>query len=175
MTHPLSTRPDPSEYAPYAIDYVSRVRDGNVLDMLESQIDETAALVKSLPPEMASHTYAPGKWTIAQIIGHLGDAERVFAYRAFRFSRNDPTPLAGFDENDYVAAAPFSRVPMADLMADLSHLRASTLHFYRSLNPEELMRRGPANGIETSVRALAFIIAGHEHHHLEVLRARYLS
>jgi hypothetical protein len=175
MTHPLTQRPDPSEHAAEAAEYVSRVRDGNVLDMLADQIKETAALVRGLAPGMADHRYAPGKWSIAEIIGHLGDGERVFSYRALRFSRGDTTPLAGFDENDYVREAPFPRVPIADLMSELEHLRHGTVHLFRNLDEEALMRRGTANGVETSVRALAFIIAGHEHHHLEILRTRYLA
>jgi hypothetical protein len=175
MAHPLETRPDPSEYAPYAAEYVSRVPAGNVLDMLERQIEETAGLVRGLSPEMEDKRYAPDKWSIREIIGHLGDAERVFSQRAFRFSRSDPTPLPGFDENEYVRAAPFPRVPIQDLLSELVHLRQATLYLYRSLDETALMRRGVANGIETSVRALAFVIAGHEHHHLEVLRTRYLA
>ncbi len=175
MTSPLTVRPDPSEYAPYAVEYVSRVPEGNVIDMLASQIEETEALVRGLAPGMPDKRYAPGKWSIREIIGHLADAERVFSYRALRFSRGDATPLAGFDENTYVAAAPFTRVGIDDLMSELKNLRSATLHLYRNLDDEALMRRGIANGVETSVRALAFIIAGHEHHHLEVLRTRYLS
>jgi hypothetical protein len=175
MAHPLSTRPDPTEYASFAEDYVSRVPEGNVLDVLENQIEETAALVRGLAPGMEDKRYAPEKWSIREIIGHLSDAERVFSQRAFRFSRCDPTPLPGFDENEYVNEAPFTRIPIQDLLAELVHLRQATLYLYRSLDDKALMRRGIANGVETSVRALAFVIAGHEHHHLEVLRGRYLS
>jgi hypothetical protein len=175
MTHLLSGTPDPSEYPSYAADYVARSSGRNVLDMLRTQIEETAALVNGLKPEMVDHQYAPGKWTIRQIIGHLSDAERVFSYRAFRFSRADGTPLAGFDENDYVAAAPFPRVPIEDLLSELESLRRGTIYLFQSLDEEALMRRGEANGKETTVRSLAFIIAGHEHHHLEILRTRYLK
>lgn len=175
MAHALTTRPDPSEYAQDAAEYVSRVPEGNVLDILERQNEETAALVRGLAPGMEDKRYAPEKWTIRQIIGHLGDAERVFSQRAFRFSRCDPTPLPGFDENEYVREAPFPRIPIDDLLSELVHLRHATLYLYRSLDEKALMRRGVANGVETSVRALAFIIAGHEHHHLEVLRTRYLA
>lgn len=177
MAHPLATRPDPSEYAPSAEDYVSRAAEnmnGSVLDMLESQIEEIISLVNGLAPGMENKRYAPGKWSIRQIIGHLADGERVFSQRAFRFSRCDPTALPGFDENEYVQEAPFEHVPIQDLLAELVHLRRATLYLYRSLDEKALMRRGVANGIETSVRALAFVIAGHDHHHLEVLRARYL-
>ena len=175
MTHPLTGTPDPSEYPPYAADYVARASGRNVLDMLRTQIEETAALVHSLRPDMVDHRYAPDKWTIRQIIGHLGDGERVFSYRALRFSRADGTPLAGFDENDYVAAAPFSRVPIEDLLAELEHLRRGTIYLFQSLDEEALMRRGVANGQEATVRALAFMIAGHENHHLDILRTRYLK
>ena len=175
MAHPLTTRPDPSEYAQSAAEYVLRVPEGNVLDILERQIEETAALVRGLAPGMEDKRYAPEKWTIRQIIGHLGDGERVFSQRAFRFSRCDPTPLPGFDEDEYVREAPFQRIPIQDLLSELIHLRHATLYLYRGLDEEALMRRGVANGIETSVRAIAFIIAGHEDHHLEVLRTRYLA
>ena len=178
MAHPLATRPDPSEYAPSAEDYVSRAAEnmkGSVLDMLETQIEEIISLVNGLAPGMEDKRYAPGKWSIRQIIGHLADGERVFSQRAFRFSRCDPTPLPGFDENDYVNEAPFEHVPIKDLLAELVHLRRATLYLYRSLDETALMRRGVANGIESSVRALAFVIAGHDHHHLEVLRERYLA
>ena len=178
MTNPLATRPDPSEYAPSAEDSVSRAANnlrGTVLDMLESQIEEIISLVNGLAPGMEDKRYAPGKWSIRQIIGHLGDGERVFSERAFRFSRCDPTPLPGFEENDYVREAPFEHVPIQDLLAELVHLRRATIYLYRSLDEKALMRRGVANGIENSVRALAFVIAGHDHHHLEVLRERYLA
>jgi hypothetical protein len=175
MAHPLTTRPDPTEYPQYAADYVSRVPEGNVLDTLEKQIEETAELVRGLGPGMEDKRYAPGKWSIREIIGHLGDGERVFSERALRFSRCDPTPLPGFDENDYVREAPFNRIPIQDLLAELVHLRKATLYFYRGLDEEALMRRGIANETEVSVRAIAFMIAGHERHHLDVLRERYLS
>lgn len=175
MAHPLSTRPDPTEYPQSAADYISRVPEGNVLDVLEKQIEETAALVRGLAPGMEDKRYAPGKWSIREIIGHLGDGERVFSYRALRFSRCDPTPLPGFDENDYVREAPFNRIPIQHLLSELVLLRQATLYLFRGLDEEALMRRGVANEIETSVRAIAFMIAGHERHHLDVLRERYLS
>lgn len=174
MPHPLEESPDKSEYAPNVAEYVSRVRGGNVLDMLERQGEETAELVRSLPSGMAEYRYAPDKWTITQVIGHLGDAERIFSYRALRFSRGDATPIAGFEENSYVREAPFLRIPIADLLSELQHLRRATLYLFRNLDEAALMRHGLANGFETTVRALAFITAGHEHHHLEVLRTRYL-
>ena len=115
--------------------------------------------MNGLAPGMEDKRYAPGKWSIRQIIGHLADGERVFSLRAFHFSRCDPAPLPGFDENEYVKEARFERVPIKDLLAELVHLRRATMYLYRGLDEKALMRRGVANGIENSVRALAFVIA----------------
>lgn len=174
MTSVLSTRPSPDEYPQYAAGYVARVPDGDVIDSLSTQIVETAALIRELPESQGDQRYAPGKWTIRQVIGHMSDAERVFTYRALRFSRADAAPLAGFDENDYVREAPFERISLVDLVDEFEHLRWASLHLFRNLDDEALMRRGSANGNETSVRALAFICAGHESHHIDILRTRYI-
>lgn len=173
--HPFDTKPAANEYGPHVAEYISRIPAGDVIGRLESQLDDTLALLGKLSDEQADYRYAEGKWSIREIIGHLCDAERVFSYRALRFSRGDRTPLAGFDENEYMRHSPFSGVPLADLLSEFTSLRRATIHFFRNLGDEALMRSGPANGIETSVRALAFIIAGHEHHHQEIIRTRYLS
>jgi hypothetical protein len=175
MTNLLSGTPDPWEYPPYAADYVARASGRDVLYMLRTQIEEMTALVRSLKPQQVDYRYAPGKWTVRQIIGHLGDGERVFSYRALRFSRGDGTPLAGFDEDEYVAAAPSPRVPIEDLLAEFQNLRRSTIYLFQNLDEEALMRRGVANEQEATVRALAFMMAGHVDHHLEILRTRYLQ
>ncbi|MBA3342190.1 MAG: DinB family protein [Gemmatimonadaceae bacterium] len=175
MTDFRSTRPGPDEYPDSTAGYVGRVPDGDVLETLSRQIDETTALLRVLPESMGDHRYAPGKWTIRQVVGHLTDAERVFSYRAFRFSRGDATPLAAFDENTYVNAAPFTRVSLRDLIDELEHARRATLHLFRNLDEAAFARRGIANNAEVSVRALAFIIAGHENHHLNTMRTRYLA
>ncbi|HEY8164393.1 MAG TPA: DinB family protein [Gemmatimonadaceae bacterium] len=173
--HPFDTKPAPTEYGAHVAEYISRIPAGDVLGTLESQLEETLALVGGLSDEQADYRYAPGKWSIREIIGHLCDAERVFSYRALRFARGDKTPLAGFDDNEYMRHAPFSEVPLADLLSELTSLRRATIHFFRNLDEIALMRSGPANGVETSVRALAFIIAGHENHHQETIRMRYLT
>ncbi|MEO8192727.1 MAG: DinB family protein [Gemmatimonadales bacterium] len=170
-----SIRPTPDEYAPFYAGYVGRVPDVDVVDTLSRQISETVGVLRSIPESRGDHRYAPGKWSIREVVGHLGDAERVFTYRAFRFSRADPTPLEGFDENTFVRNAPFTRETLADLTNELEHLRRASLYLFAALDDEAMSRRGIANGLEVSVRALAFIIAGHEHHTLEVLRERYLK
>lgn len=170
-----SIRPGTDEYLPYYGKYVARVPDGDIVDILSRQIVGTAALLRSISEEQADYRYAPGKWTIREVAGHLTDTERVFSYRALRFSRGDTTPCEGFDENAYVANAPFARVSLANLGSELEHIRKASIHFFSNLNAESMALRGVANGAEVSVRALAFITAGHENHHLDILRSRYLT
>jgi hypothetical protein len=134
---------------------------------------DTARILRAVRPEKADFAYAPGKWSVKEVIGHMGDVERVMAYRALRFARNDATPLPGFDENTYVPAAIFGRRNIDDLVDELEVIREATTQLLRHLDEAALARRGVANGAEVSVRALAYIIAGHERHHLRVLRERY--
>jgi DinB family protein len=170
-----SIRPKPDEHIEYYSTYIDRVPDGDIVETLSRQTPETLAFLRAIPDSKADHRYAPGKWSIKEIIGHLADGERVFQYRAFRFSRADATAVPGFDENLYVENAPFSRLRMADLIDDLEHLRRSTIHMFGSMDEEAFARRGVANDHEISVRAIAFIMAGHETHHLQVMRERYLN
>ena len=173
MAHVIA-RPDVSEYAPFYAAYVSQVPEGDVLDFLARQADETAALVGGLSEAQAAYRYAPGKWSIKQVVGHVADAERVFSYRALRIARNDQTPLASFDENAWMGFGGFDARSLADLLSELRAVRQSTLALYRSLGPEAVARRGVASQKEISVRALIYITAGHERHHVKVLRERYL-
>ena len=168
------TRPLPGEYAPFYEKYVARVK-GDVLDALERQMGETAALLAGIPEARAGHRYAPGKWSIREVAGHLADTERIMVYRALRAARGDRTPLPGFEEDDYVAQGGFDARPLAGLAAELEAVRRATLLFFRGLPPDAWARRGVANGAEMSVRALAHVVAGHELHHREVLRTRYLD
>lgn len=167
-------RPAPNEYASFYSGYVAKVPDGDIVDTLASQIATTGTFLRSLPESVADHRYAPGKWSIREVIGHMSDAERVFAYRALRFSRGDETPVPGFDENHYVANGRFGARSVEDLTSEFEHLRHATVHLLGGLDEESMSRRGSANNNEVSVRALAFILAGHEQHHLEILRTRYL-
>ena len=174
MSAPIP-RPDTTEYAPYYGTYVTKVPEGDVLQLLESQRKETQALLAGMPDARALHRYAPGKWSIKEVIGHIADAERIFCYRALRFAREDKTPLPGFDENAYTPAGRFDARPMADLAAELDTVRRATITLFRGLEREALARRGMASNHEVSVRALAYIIAGHERHHVMILRERYLA
>lgn len=169
-----ATRPGPDEFAPFYAGYVAKVPDGDIVETLASQITDTAKLIRSLPESMGDHRYGPDKWSIREVIGHMADGERIFAYRALRFARADETPLPGFDENTYVANAGFGSRTIDDLMSEFEHLRHATVHMLRGLDEAAMSRRGSANDKEISVRALAFIMAGHERHHLEILRTRYL-
>ena len=168
-------RPAADEHNPYYSLYIDRVPDGDIVETLQRQIPETVEFLRAIPESRADYRYAEGKWSIRQIVGHLSDGERVFQYRAMRFSRLDATPVPGFDENLYVANAPFTHMSMENLISELEHLRMASIRLFGGLDAEAMARRGVANGHEISVRALAFVMAGHETHHLEVIRTRYLQ
>ncbi len=169
-----ATKPNRDEFAPFYAGYIGRVPDGDIVTTLDNQIRDTGAFLRSLPESVGDHRYAPGKWSIREVIGHLADGERVFAYRALRFSRGDATPLPGFDQDSYVANALFDSRTLDDLIQEFEHLRKASVHMFGNLDEAAMTKRGAANGVEVSVRALAFILAGHESHHLEILRSRYL-
>ena len=165
-----AARPEKSEYAPSYEGYVSRVSDGDIVAALSKQLEETLALIRSIPEDRGNHRYAEGKWSIKELLGHVIDSERVFAYRALRFGRGDTTPLSGFEQDDFVRGADFNKRSLKDLAEEYEHVRRSTISLFASLEHDAWHRRGTANNNEVSVRALAFIIAGHERHHLEILR-----
>ena len=167
------SRPASDEYHPYYAGYVAEVPAGDVLAVLERQLDETARLLRRVPPERETFRYALGKWSIREVVGHLADVERVLSHRALRFARNDPTPLPGFDENTYVPAGAFDRRPLPELLEELAAVRRATLALFRPFDAAAWARAGDANGSRVTVRALAYIIAGHERHHVGVLRERY--
>lgn len=168
-------RPKPDEFLDYYARYIDRVPDGDIVDTLSRQITETVAFFKSIPESKADYQYAPGKWTIRQVIGHLSDGERVFQYRAFRFSRADATPVPGFEENDYVDNAPFKKVSMEKLIGEFEYLRRASIYMFSNLDAEAMGRVGVANGHPVSVRAIAFIMAGHVTHHVQIMKDRYLK
>lgn len=175
MTTGAIPRPDATEYAPFYGTYIGKVPEGDLLQLLEEQRRATQALLAGIPEARALHRYAPGKWSVKEVVGHLMDSERVFCYRALRFARGDQTPLSGFDENVYVPAGKFDPRPVAELAAELDAVRRATIALFRGFDAAALARRGPANGKEVSVRALAYIIAGHERHHVGIVRERYLA
>ena len=170
---PQATRPDPSEHAPYYGKYIALVPDGDILATLETQGRETARLLAGLNEQQAAHRYAPDKWSVKEVIGHVADSERIFAYRALRIARGDQTQIEGFEQDDYVRAAQFDRLSVADLAAEFTAVRQATLRLFEGLSPDAWTRRGVANNNEVSVRALAYMIAGHELHHRQILREKY--
>jgi uncharacterized damage-inducible protein DinB len=170
----LAERPAAGEFAPYYAGYVSQVPEGDVLETLSSQLDDTLAFLRGLPAPRASHRYAEGKWTVKEVVGHMADSERIFAYRALRIARGDTTPLPGYDQDAYVRTANFDARSLVALASEFESARRATLTLFRSLDRESLARRGVANGLPVTPRALAYIIAGHERHHVEILRTRYV-
>ena len=166
-------RPEPGEYPPFYETYVSKVQGGDVLAQLESQRLQTAQLFAASTERDGNFRYAPGKWSIKEVVGHLSDSERIFSYRALRIARGDQTPLPGFEQEDYIKNGNFAEQSLADLVQEYGLVRAATLALLRSFNADAWGRRGIASDKPVTVRALAFIIAGHELHHRELLKERY--
>jgi hypothetical protein len=169
----MNERPSEKEYASFYSGYVSLVPENDALSVLRRQIAEIREVSSSVSPDRESHRYAPGKWSIRELFGHLADAERVFGYRAFCISRGEEASLPGFDEKSYVANSGYEGRPLPELTADLVGARESNLRFLESLDEKAWHRSGIANGAGVSVRALGFIMAGHVRHHLKVLKERY--
>jgi len=174
MIAPTYPRPTAEEYAPYYGQYIDKVPDGDLLALLESQIHSVKSVIGSVPESRAQHAYAPGKWTIKEITGHLADCERVFSYRALRIARADPTPLPGFDQNIWMPPAGFNDRTLANVLDEWILVRQASVALFSGLPAEAPARRGTANNNEISVRALAYIAHGHVTHHLGVLKERYL-
>jgi hypothetical protein len=170
-----SEPPAAGEHSPYYARYIALVPGGDLIATLERQGEETARLLSGISDEHAGHRYAPGKWSIREVVGHLTDAERIFAYRALRFGRADATPLPGFDENSYTPAGEFEQRSLGELIDDFRAARASTVALFRGLPEAAMTRAGTASDAHCTVRALAWITAGHELHHVKILRERYLA
>ncbi|HZG50541.1 MAG TPA: DinB family protein [Pyrinomonadaceae bacterium] len=175
MTTLTITRPEETEYLPYYGKYVALVHGDDILAVLSDQLSATLALLRGIPESQAGFRYADGKWSINELVGHLIDSERIFAYRALRFGRNDKTPVPGFEQDDYIRNASFDACSFGDLAAEFESVRRATLFLFKHLDAGAWLRRGIANESEVSVRAIAYIIAGHELHHVGILRERYLS
>lgn len=172
MPAPRITLPAADEHIDYYGRYIALVGE-DVYAQLESQGGVTLRMLAALDDQKALHRYAPGKWCVKEVVGHMNDGERIFAYRALRIARADQTELPGFDETKYVPAGKFDQRSTKSLAAETAAVRAGTLALFRGLPEEAFMRRGTANAGPVSVRALAAIIAGHEKHHLTILRDRY--
>ncbi len=168
-----AVRPLPGEYAPYYETYISLVKSDDILAALEAQRLLSAQLFAARSERDGNFRYAPDKWTVKEVLGHLSDSERIFAYRAVRIARGDQTPLSGFEQDDYVRGGNFSERALSDLAEEFDVVRAASIALFKSLRKEAWQRRGVANKTEISVRALAYIIAGHELHHRRILDERY--
>jgi hypothetical protein len=168
-------RPKADEFAPFYANYVEGVPDGDIVATLRQQAVDLTALLGGLSAEQAEHRYAPDKWTIKEVVGHVTDTERIFAYRALRICRGDATPLAGFDQDTYVVSAQFGRRTMAELLSEFGAVRAATVALFAGMSDEESRRAGSANSVPVTARALAWIAAGHERHHARILRERYFK
>ena len=167
-----SLRPQSSEYSPSVESYIRRVPNGDIVDLLEKQIEDTLAFLRPLSEREAGARRKPAEWNIKEVLGHLCDAERLLSCRALRFARGDAHPLPGWEQDDYVRESDFSARTMEDLCGEFEHLRRANVALFRSFSADALARRGVANGKEISVRALLYVIAGHERHHLEQMRQR---
>ena len=168
-------RPRPDEHAPYHAAYLAHVPAGDIVEVLRAQLTDMLALARSIPARHHTFRYAPGKWSITEIFGHITDIERAFGLRAMCFARKDPGPLPGVDEDPYVAAADFDTRGLASILVELEHVRLANLALYASFDAAALERKGTASGRELSVRGLMYLTAGHALHHLGVLRERYLA
>lgn len=171
----MNKRAEISEYAPYYSTYVNLVPDGDILHILNEQIKETIMLLKDISETQGHFRYAPYKWSLKEVIGHIADTERIMSYRLLCIARGDTTSLPGYDENLYVHRASFDKQSMQDLLENLNVVRQSTLYLLKSLDPGAWLRRGTTNGSEVTVRALVSIIAGHELHHRQIIKQRYIS
>jgi hypothetical protein len=173
MPHATIARPTAAEYAPYYGRYIDKVSGDDALAALVSQIAETASLLGRVDELKAGFRYAPDKWSVKQVLGHLSDCERVFAYRALRFARADQTPLPGFDENEFAARGGFDARPFVDVAIEFRAVRAATIALFASMDAGALLRTGTANDNPMSARAAAWVVAGHELHHRNLLVERY--
>jgi uncharacterized damage-inducible protein DinB len=171
----LVTKPESSEYAAYYGTYISKIESNDLLTELKENVLAFSDFIKKLPEEKLDYRYDEGKWTIKEIIVHLTDAERIFAYRALRFARKDKTSLAGFEENDYVQESNASNQSVKQLLEEFNAVRQASISLYKSFTAEMYLRTGAANGNEISVRALGFIIVGHVIHHQQTIVERYLN
>jgi len=168
-----TARPEPGEYAPYYETYISKVKGSDILSILEAQRLQMAQLFAAHSERDGNFRYAPDKWTVKEALGHVIDSERIFVYRALRIARGDQTPLPGFEQDDYVRGGNFSVRTLVELAEEFELVRLATVAFFKSLQKEAWQRRGVANEKEVTVRALAFIVAGHELHHRLILEERY--
>lgn len=174
MSH-KSGRPGADEFAPYYNGYISQTQGDDAIKLLESELKDSLHFFAAIDENKSLTAYDKGKWTIRQVLGHIVDTERVMSYRALRFARNDKTDLPGFEQDDFIRGMDFNQVPLATLLKEFELMRRANIHLFRNLQPEAWDRRGNASGKPVSVRALAFILIGHEKHHRNIVKERYLG
>lgn len=167
-------RPETSEHAEYYSGYISKVPGADIMSVFQQQLDSTVALIRGLDESKGNYRYETGKWTVKELLGHVIDAERVFAYRALVFSRNDKAALPGFDQEPWAQHANYANLTLQDIAAEFDSVRRASIFLFRHLDGAAWDRRGVGNNKEMTVRAAAFVIAGHTQHHIDVLKSRYL-
>ena len=170
-----ATRPAATEYLPYYSRYIDLVPGEDAMAALKSQLRETIAFLNCISNEESVSRYAPGKWSVREVLGHVIDTERIFAYRALRIGRGDKTPLAGYEQDDYIRGAAFDKVRWSALIEEFELVRRSNLLLFSGFTEDAWMRTGTANNAAVSARALAWIIAGHEIHHRNIIESKYLG
>jgi transposase len=174
MSNFYSARSNASEHIPYYAKYINLVPNGNILTILADQIRDTSKFLNTISEQQSLKRYAPDKWSIKEVLGHLSDSERIFAYRALRFARNDKTALPGYESDDYIEFGHFDDRHWQELIDEFETVRRATISFFKSLDETAWIRQGVANNDSVSVRALAYIIAGHELHHIKLIKELYL-
>jgi hypothetical protein len=168
-------RPEKSEYDPYYERYISLIVENDIVPVLAGQLTELQDVFAALPEEKGTYAYETGKWTIKEVLSHLIDGERIFAYRGFRIARGDKTPIEGFEQDGYIENSHANERTFAELLDEFNLLRRANVLFFKNLDSDDWMRTGTANDVEISVRAIAFVMAGHIRHHITILRSRYLA
>src|ERR1019366_2259349 len=171
----MLSRPGSDEHFEYYGRYIALVPDGDVRDHLRTQLSETVALLSGVADAKAEQAYGAGKWTLKEVVLHMADTERVFGYRTLRIARGDTTPLPGFEQDEWVPHSCANKRSMTSLVLEFATVRTATLALYDSLPAGAWARRGTASGHSISARALAYIAAGHEGHHLNIIRESYLA
>jgi hypothetical protein len=168
-------RPGPNEYAPYYERYISLVPNGDIATVLAAQPYELKSLLDDVPEEKGTYAYAEGKWTIKELLSHIIDGERIFSYRALRISRGDKTAIEGFEQDDYIATSNANNREFADLLDEFTLERQANLYLIRNISASGAEEMGTASGNPVSARAIAYIMAGHVRHHIDILKTRYLA
>ncbi|MEW6701774.1 MAG: DinB family protein [Bacteroidota bacterium] len=167
-------QPNKDEYAAYYQTYVEKVPEGNIIKILKKQTNEVKKLFKNVSKKKSLFRYSPEKWSVREVLGHIIDTERIFAYRALRFARSEQKDLPAFDENEYIRQSNYHVIKLANLVDEFCALRKSNLLMLKNFSDEMWLRKGTANNNSFTVRAMAYIMAGHVNHHLNVLREKYL-